>query len=784
MLCIEKFRNFAGVKVAVSSEPLIMKNIPTLLLLFCCGIISAQCPDFTNLAGSGMTCQYGSFNDPFQFTGIASGRHTVITQQGGDPYTGYQLPMLPPGESAVVKLGNELVDAQAEAITYQFAVDPDYAILLIKYAVVFDNPEHPIPVQPHFVIRVLDANGFPLASCLDYEVFAWNSQGPISGYNSYGSVSFTPWKTIGVSLSDFAGQQVKLQFVTYDCAWHDHFGYAYFTASCISNKLSLADCSGSQITLSAPQGFASYIWNNGSTAATAVYDSQNGAALANCRITTDIGSEFLLSGTISSGGSLPAIEAVVYDTICEEESYNNYGFSLPIQNKTGTHLFRNTYFNSANCAEQGSTTSLLLTVTPHRYHIYDTACQGASYMRNGFHFNNIHEGNMVDSLVFNRSNGCDSVVVLHLTVLQNVTLSGTILGNTSVCRQTVNTYSMTDVNENLPLHWNVPNGVDLLDGQGTSIVHVSFSENSPDPAILTITGANECVSGTVSVSVSSYPSYHLLFQDTICSGNEYHKYGFDLARQDNAGWFIFNNNNLSVHGCDSMRTLQLLVTNTPLLTALAQPMEICSGQSTTIHALGDNSSFSVGSQTPPVAVGDILCTDGNIVKPSDWPMDGKSAMGIVFYVDNTGEHGWAVQLQDQSSSIQWGGGGTDIPTLTNYYSGREAIFDLNGYSNTQKIRNAGNGSTYPSAWAVDFENGWYVPAIGQLNLLFAELMTVNTSLQTAGGTPLTSNSYFWYWSSTEYDQTYAWKVTVDGNTHFDYKSGYNANNNMRAIRNF
>ena len=109
---------------------------------------------------------------------------------------------------------------------------------------------------------------------------------------------------------------------------------------------------------------------------------------------------------------------------------------------------------------------------------------------------------------------------------------------------------------------------------------------------------------------------------------------------------------------------------------------------------------------------------------------------------------------------------------------------MNGYSNTQKIRDAGNSSTYPAAWAVDFGNGWYIPAIGQLNLIFAELTTLNASLQTVGGTQFPMNYYYWYWSSTEYDQTYAWKVSLYGNTHFDYKSGYNAGNYLRSIRNF
>ena len=125
-------------------------NIALILPLFLIVAVaaSAQCPTFTNLTGSGVTCQYGDFQNPFQYTGIASGRHTVITQQGSDPYTGHQLPFLPPGESAVVKLGNEQVGKQAEAITYQFTVNPDYAILLLKFAVVLEDPGHPAPAQP------------------------------------------------------------------------------------------------------------------------------------------------------------------------------------------------------------------------------------------------------------------------------------------------------------------------------------------------------------------------------------------------------------------------------------------------------------------------------------------------------------------------------------------------------------------------------------------------------------------------------------------------------------
>ena len=77
-----------------------MKSWILLLLLYLSStllLIHAQCPDFTNLSDSNVTCQYGNTQNPMQYTGVVVGRHTVITQQGTDPNTGHQLPFLPPG---------------------------------------------------------------------------------------------------------------------------------------------------------------------------------------------------------------------------------------------------------------------------------------------------------------------------------------------------------------------------------------------------------------------------------------------------------------------------------------------------------------------------------------------------------------------------------------------------------------------------------------------------------------------------------------------------------------
>lgn len=759
------------------------KTIPLLFLMFLGVVAVAQCPNFTNLTASGVTCQYGMFDNPFQFTGIASGRHTVISQQGSDPNTGHQLPFLPQGENRVVRLGNEQVGKQAEAITYQFTVNPDYAILLLKFAVVLEDPGHPAPAQPRFVVRVLNNAGQLVETCAEYDVTA---AGDIPGFQTYTSgwynVRWRPWTNVGIDLSDYAGQPIRLQFVTYDCDYWGHFGYAYFTASCMSNKLALSGCNGSQVTLVAPSGFESYAWDNGSTSTTATY-TVNGTTTANCLITSATGCQFTLSGTLSAQSGLPTSSSTIYDTICEGDIYNQHFFNLPPQWETGTHTFRNTFFNAGNCTGGDVTTTLYLTVLPKYNHIYDAACQGTNYNAHGFHYTNLQTGNYTDTLVTTLPTGCDLVTILHLTVNPSFSLSSnTLSGPTSVCRQEVCTYSLPNVEGLATFHWNLPNGVNLIYGQGTATANLYFADGAPNPATISLTGANGCGSGDIPITVTHFPAYHIFFKDTLCSGHDYHRYGFDLACQDNTGWYTFTNRYTTVDGCDSVRILQLLVTGTPTLTTLAQPAEICTGQSTTIHAMGENASFFGGGQVPAVAIGDILCTDNSIVKPSAWPVEGKTAMGIVFYVDNTGEHGWAVHLQDQGTSVLWSPNGqyTDIPTLTNYTNSRDAIMDLNGYSNTQKIRNAGNATQYPAAYAVNFANGWYLPAVGQLRLLFGEIVTLNKSLQIVDGLQVPMSSWR-YWSSTEYEESIAWLVNTNGGVGIYNK---NDDNRVRGVRAF
>lgn len=173
---------------------------------------------------------------------------------------------------------------------------------------------------------------------------------------------------------------------------------------------------------------------------------------------------------------------------------------------------------------------------------------------------------------------------------------------------------------------------------------------------------------------------------------------------------------------------------------------------------------AVPTLTAQVHVGDILCEGNLIYPPSTYPVSGATAIGVVFYVDNTGQHGWAVALED-AGSFAWGCYGSDMP-IPNYGDKRQAIYDLDGYENTRIVRENCTGS--PAFYAVDFENGWYVPAIGQLNYLYGNLVEVNASLQVAGGVSVFSTTSYRYWSSTEYASDLAWSLRSSGNLDFYY----------------
>ena len=151
--------------------------------------------------------------------------------------------------------------------------------------------------------------------------------------------------------------------------------------------------------------------------------------------------------------------------------------------------------------------------------------------------------------------------------------------------------------------------------------------------------------------------------------------------------------------------------------------------------------------------------------------------GVVFYMNTDGTEGLMVALEDASEGCQWGTNSNIIPLNDRPLNGVSALEDVSGFHNTGLIRTAQNAdSTVYAAGVVDYENGWYLPAAGELRKLYAALPLIETALVRAGGSTLTEGTY---WSSTEYS-------TSDASTPM-FSMGNTAKTStcrVRAIRKF
>lgn len=326
----------------------------------------------------------------------------------------------------------------------------------------------------------------------------------------------------------------------------------------------------------------------------------------------------------------------------------------------------------------------------------------------------------------------------------------------------------------------VDNALDFSLQEGA--VAVNAGDNACVSWELDISGYNRIVCHTVDIGayevVSIEPDATLIVA-TICTGESYYFNGDTLTMSGEYTQILESSN-----GCDSVVMLRLTVVEPLQATIIATDDTICAGEEVILGTVVHDASAYVTPPPPPaVGVGDILCTDGATVKASEYAASGKTAMGVVFYVDNTGEHGWAVHLNDQGNQIKWGGYGVDIPYLTNVSGSRAAVLDMDGYTNTLSIRYYNGSSAYPAAWTVDFGNGWFLPACGQLKILYAERVTVNNSINIVDGTPMPDNSSTWrYWSSTEATANSAYLIESFGAIS-SYSKNYDAVN-VRSIRSF
>ena len=228
-----------------------------------------------------------------------------------------------------------------------------------------------------------------------------------------------------------------------------------------------------------------------------------------------------------------------------------------------------------------------------------------------------------------------------------------------------------------------------------------------------------------------------------------------------------------------------------------------------------------GEKSRPDSAGDIVFADGTATAWREGLVfteeQKKAAVAVIFYVgtecSNSGASrtlGVGLKNTGTDSTLQWAissaaGNSTNItailctprdsgsaPAATATFTG-----DLDGSDNWAVLCDAVDdeetSGKYPAwewvnayaknnALSGEYAQGWYIPTLAELCMLYRAKDIVNAALETAGGTEIADTGY---WSSSQgsFLNFYAWFVRFDAGTLVDcYYKGHNLS--VCAVRAF
>ena len=234
-----------------------------------------------------------------------------------------------------------------------------------------------------------------------------------------------------------------------------------------------------------------------------------------------------------------------YDTICQREPYNHYGFSLTSAQTSSveTLTLENTYQSIHQC---DSIVTLYLTILPSEIVTCDTTiCEGTDFDAHGFHFDaaDLPVGLLRDTHVFTNMYGCDSTLHLNLTVapIYDIHVSEDLCKN---AQYTENGFLL--------------NG-DTMDLGEHVFVHTGISSSGCD-SVFTLT-------------INILPTDEVSIFDTICQYDTYGQYDFNIPAENTvtSGSHLFSKTVQNMYGCDSTVNLVLWINSRPRVDFLPDP---------------------------------------------------------------------------------------------------------------------------------------------------------------------------------------------------------------------
>lgn len=164
--------------------------------------------------------------------------------------------------------------------------------------------------------------------------------------------------------------------------------------------------------------------------------------------------------------------------------------------------------------------------------------------------------------------------------------------------------------------------------------------------------------------------------------------------------------------------------------------------------------------------------------------------GVVFWVDETGQHGLVCASSDHSAGIRWHAG-----TSGSTQAKGDGIYA--GEMNTaiiiaSQVAIGDDGNTYAARLCAELQitegneayGDWYLPSKTELDLMYQNKSVIDVSAVANGGSSFSSGNFStsFYWTSTEIDLGTVWFLNFTVGTHTgNFKDGLAR---VRAIRAF
>lgn len=228
-------------------------------------------------------------------------------------------------------------------------------------------------------------------------------------------------------------------------------------------------------------------------------------------------------------------------------------------------------------------------------------------------------------------------------------------------------------------------------------------------------------------------------------------------------------------------TSDLLSLNTTVST-LQSNVTSLSGRVDDIEDVLDDKQDVLSAGTGIEIVGNTISATG----PISYSVGDFAHGGIVFWVDETGQHGLVCTKVDQSASVRWDAG-------TEGFTRANGDGPLSGKANTSIIIAAlvaigDDGSTYAARVCNELEvteggktyGDWYLPSKDELYIMFQNKGFIDATAFANGGAVLSTSGL--YWSSTESFSHLAWAQSFNNGTRYfmNKENTYN----VRAVRAF